>query len=193
MAITSESSAYPVHLTIDHQPAPRRRLTVFFRIIWIIPAFIVIALLDSLILQPLLLILFRRKYPQWWFSFNLELARFSTRVGAYLALLTDAYPSTDEEQGVHLDIEYPNAQEELNRWLPLVKWLLAIPHFIVLMFLGLAAMAVVVIGWFAILFTGSLPVGLHNFVVGVMRWGLRVQAYALLLMTDRYPPFSLDE
>lgn len=193
MAAISESSPYPARLRIDYQPAPRRRLTTFFRIIWIIPAFIVISTLDSLILQPLMLVLFRRKYPQWWFLFNLELARYSTRVGAYLALLTDEYPSTDEEQGVHLEIDYPNAQEDLNRWLPLVKWLLAIPHFIVLVFLGIAAFAVVVIGWFAILFTGRLPAGLHDFVVGVMRWGLRVQAYALLLVTDRYPPFSLSE
>jgi hypothetical protein len=140
---------------------------------------------------PLLMILFRQKYPRWWFDFNLQLTRFSTRVCAYLALMSDRYPSTDEEQSVHLELDYPDVKSDLNRWLPLVKWFLAIPHYIVLLFLGIAAVFVVIVGWFAILFTGRYPRGIFDFVEGVMRWGLRVQAYAMLLVTDRYPPFRL--
>lgn len=138
-----------------------------------------------------LMIIFRQRYPRWWFDFSRELARFSYRVGAYLVLLTDQYPSTVEEQAVHLDLDYPDVPNDLNRWMPLVKWLLAIPHYIVLFFLWIAAFFAVVIAWFAILFTGRYPRGLFDFVVGVGRWGLRVGAYAFLLVTDRYPPFSL--
>ena len=139
----------------------------------------------------LLMLLFRRKYPGWWFDWNLELTRFTTRVGAYISLLDDVYPSTDEEQSVHLQIERPDG-EQLSRWLPLVKWLLAIPHFIILGFLYIAVFFVVVFAWFAILFTGRYPRGAFGFVVGVMRWTLHVTAYAILLTTDRYPPFSMD-
>jgi hypothetical protein len=146
----------------------------------------------GLFLATLLMIVFRQRYPRWWFDFAVELTRFSTRVWAYLALLTDQYPSTVEEQSVHLQIDYPELVErDLNRWLPLVKWLLAIPHYIVLIALSLAAFFAVVIAWFAILITGRYPQGLFDFVVGVGRWWLRVQAYATLLVTDRYPPFSL--
>jgi hypothetical protein len=144
-----------------------------------------------LFLGPLLMILFRRKYPRWWFDWNLELQRFTNRVVAYVALMDDRYPSTDDEQAVHLDYVYPDASRDLNRWLPLVKWLLAIPHFIALIFLWIAALVVIVLAWFAILFTGSYPRGMFDFVEGVLRWGQRVIAYALLLVTDRYPPFSL--
>jgi hypothetical protein len=145
----------------------------------------------GLFLATLLMILFRQRYPRWWFDFALELARFSTRIGAYLALLTDQYPSTVEEQDVHLDLDYPDAERDLNRWLPLVKWLFAIPHYLVLIVLTVGALFAVVFAWFAILVTGRYPRGSFDFVVGVGRWGLRVQAYAFLLLTDRYPPFSL--
>jgi hypothetical protein len=138
-----------------------------------------------------LMIIFRQRYPRWWFDFSRELTRFGYRVGAYLVLLTDQYPSTVEEQAVHLEIDYPDVKNDLNRWMPLVKWLLAIPHYIVLGFLAIAAFFAVVIAWFAILATGQYPRGLFDFVVGVGRWGLRVSAYAFLLVTDRYPPFSL--
>jgi hypothetical protein len=138
-----------------------------------------------------LMILFRQRYPRWWFDFARELTRFGARVGAYLCLLTDQYPSTVEEQSVHLEIDYPNVESDLNRWLPLVKWLLAIPHYIVLFFLGIAAFFAIVIAWFAILVSGQYPRALFDFVVGVGRWGLRVSAYAFLLVTDQYPPFSL--
>jgi len=138
-----------------------------------------------------LMILFRQVYPRWWFDFQRELVRFEARVGAYTALLTDVYPSTVDEQSVHLEIDYPNAEKDLNRWLPLVKWLAAIPHYIVLAFLGVGAVFVIIFAWFAILFTGKYPKGLFDYVVGVARWALRVQAYAFLLVTDEYPPFSL--
>ncbi len=137
------------------------------------------------------MIVFRQKYPRWWFDFNVQLARFATRVCAYLALMSDVYPSTDEEQTVQLVIDYPNVEQDLNRWLPLVKWLLAIPHYIVLFFLCIAAVVAVVVAWFAVLFTGRYPRAIFDFVEGVLRWGLRVEAYACLLITDRYPPFSL--
>jgi hypothetical protein len=142
---------------------------------------------------PLLLILFRQKYPRWWFDWNLELQRFGNRVCAYLALLDDRYPATDQHQSVHLDYPYPDAQHDLNRWLPLLKWLLAIPHYIVLIFLDIAALVVVIVAWFAILFTGRYPRGMFDFVEGVLRWHNRVIAYALVLVTDRYPPFRLAQ
>lgn len=184
---------YALRLTIDYPDRPLNRLTTFFRILWIMPILLVTgATTGVLFLAPLLMILFRRKYPRWWFNFNVELARFQTRVAAYLALLRDEYPSTDEEQAVRLQIDYPDAARDLNRWLPLVKWLLAIPHYVVLFFLTIAAIVAVIIAWFAILFTGRYPSGPFDFVVGVERWWLRVVAYAFLLVTDQYPPFALN-
>jgi roadblock/LC7 domain-containing protein len=138
------------------------------------------------------MVVFRQRYPRWWFDFALNLNRFTNRVGAYMALLTDRYPSTENEQSVHLDLEYPNVQQDLNRWMPLVKWLLAIPHYIVLVVLVVGAIFAILIAWFAILFTGRYPRALFDYVVGVGRWALRVQAYTTLLITDRYPPFSLQ-
>src|SRR5206468_11610476 len=141
-----------------------------------------------LFLPPLLMIVFREKYPRWWFDWNLELLRFSNRVGTYFALMDDRYPSTDEQQWVRLEFPYPDAERDLNRWLPLVKWFLAIPHYIVLFFLGLGAIGAVLIAWFAILFTGRYPRALFQYVEGVIRWQNRVLAYSMLLVTDRYPP-----
>ncbi len=191
------STAYPVHLSIDYPDRPLNRLTTAFRIFTVIPILIVISLLTGnggLVIAPLvLMLLFRQKYPRWWFDWNLALTKFGTRVCAYFGLLTDVYPSTDEEQSVHIDLPYPDAPNDLNRWLPLVKWLLAIPHVIVLAFLWIAAVVCMVIAWFAILFTGRFPRGLFDFVVGVYRWTLRVWAYAFLLTTDRYPPFALSD
>lgn len=149
-------------------------------------------LLSGLVVATALMIAIRQRYPRWWFDFSREMTRFGTRVGAYLFLLTDQYPSTVEEQSVHLDIDYPDVQRDLNRWLPLVKWLLAIPHYIVLFFLGIAAVIAGLIAWVAILLTGQYPKPLFDFIVGVGRWGLRVNAYAFLLVTDQYPPFSLS-
>jgi hypothetical protein len=148
-------------------------------------------LASGLAVATALMIIFRQRYPRWWFDFSRELTRFGYRVGAYLVLLTDRYPSTVEEQAVHLEIDYPDVTTDLNRWMPLVKWLLAIPHYIILGFLAIAAFFAVLLAWLAILTTGHYPRGLFDFVVGVGRWGLRVNAYAFLLVTDRYPPFSL--
>ena len=205
---------YPARLDIDYPEEGLSRLTTLFRIILVIPIFVVIGLLGSggsgaqqigdatwitvstsgfLFAPTLLMLLFRRKYPRWWFDWNLELSRFSTRVTAYFLLMRDEYPSTDEEQAVHVDLDYPDAERDLNRWLPLVKWLLAIPHYIVLVVLAIIAMVLLVVAWFAILFTGRYPRGLFRFMVGLNRWGLRVAAYMWLLTTDRYPPFSLEE
>ena len=199
--MAAQQNVYPVQLTVDYPDRPLNRLSTFFRPITMIPIVIVLSLLSAgasagfggtVVLATLVMILFRQKYPRWWFDWNLALLRFETRFGAYLFLLRDEYPSTDEEQAVHIEIAYPNARTELNRWLPLVKWFLAIPHYIVLVFLGLAVVVIVIIAWFAILFTGRYPRELFGFVVGTMRWATRVQAYALLLVTDRYPPFSFS-
>jgi hypothetical protein len=208
------TTAYPVTFSVDYPDRDLDRLTSAFRIIVAIPIVIVLSLLTGqsvhyatangtnetatlaagggiLFLPLVLMILFRQKYPRWWFDWNLEVLRFSNRVSAYLALLDDHYPSTDEEQSVHLDLPYPDALQ-LNRWLPLVKWLLAIPHYIVLFFLVIGAVVAVIIAWFAILFTGRYPRGLFDYVVGVMRWSNRVTGYALALVTDQYPEFSLQ-
>ena len=213
MAMTT--APYAARLNVDY-PEHLDRLTTLFRLIWIIPIGIILSLLTAtgnetvvtetgkqvvrngggissgLWLAVLLMIVFRVRYPRWWFDFTRELTRFGARVGAYFALLTDRYPSTVEEQAVHLEIDYPDAARDLNRWLPLVKWLLAIPHYLVLVVLWPAALVAVVVAWFAILVTGRYPTALFDFVVGVARWSLRVDAYAFLLVTDRYPPFSLD-
>jgi hypothetical protein len=149
-------------------------------------------IMGGLAVATALLIVFRQRYPRWWFDFAREMVRFGARVGAYFVLLTDQYPSTVEEQSVHLELDYPDVEHDLSRWLPLVKWFLAIPHFIVVAVMVILAFFAVVIAWFVILFTGRYPRGLFDFVVGVGRWTLRVQAYAFLLVTDRYPPFSLS-
>jgi Domain of unknown function (DUF4389) len=209
--VQQEAASYPVRFSVDYPDRDLNRVTTFFRLFAAIPIVIVLGSVDGstwqwsynhtttvaagagglLFFGPLLLILFRQKYPRWWFDWNLELLRFSNRVGVYLGLMNDSYPSTDEHQSVHLDIDYPEVQRDLNRGLPLVKWFLAIPHYVVLFFLYVAAFVVVVIAWFAILFTGRYPRGLFDFLVGVGRWQNRVVGYALLLVTDRYPPFGL--
>jgi Domain of unknown function (DUF4389) len=204
--------AYPVNLSVEYPDRPLDRLTTAFRIFVAIPIMIVLGAVSGttwsfysssgtvhvvagagglLFLGPLLMILFRQKYPRWWFDWNLELQRFTNRVLVYVLLMDDRYPSTDQEQGLRLDYVYPDVPRELNRFLPLVKWLLAIPHFIVLAFLWIAVFFVVIVAWFAILFTGRYPRGIFDFVEGVVRWGQRVVAYAFTLVTDRYPPFSL--
>jgi hypothetical protein len=192
-AYAQGENQYPVQLSIEYPDRSLDRLTTAFRVIVVIPILIVMAAIQGGILffPVLLMIVFRQKYPRWWYDWNLEFLRFQTRIGAYLGLLDDRYPSTDEHQSLSLELPYPDAKQGLNRWLPLVKWLLAIPHYIVLIFLGLAAIVCVIIAWFAILFTGRYPRGLFGFVVGVMRWGTRVTAYAFVLVTDRYPPFRL--
>jgi len=214
MATPAAPPVYPARLQVD-DVEQRNRVTTFFRVFLVIPIAIVYGVLTAgatktvytesgqtvsttsggiaagLFLATLLMILFRQRYPRWWFDFALELTRFGARIGAYVVLLTDEYPSTVEEQRVHLEVDYPDAEHDLNRWLPLVKWFLAIPHYFVLFFLTVAAVVVVVVAWFAILFTGRYPQLFFDYVVGVGRWWLRVEAYAFLLVTDRYPPFTL--
>ena len=212
--MSAKSKPYPANLDIDY-PKKLDRLTTFFRIIWAVPILLIISLLTAaggetfaneagnemtmstggivagLFAATGLMILFRQRYPRWWFDFNLELNRFSMRVSAYLFLLTDLYPSTVDVQSVKLELGYPDVKKDLNRWMPLVKWLLAFPHYIVLLALMIVAVILTVVAWFAILFTGRYPKSLFDFVVGVFRWNFRVTAYAFLLTTDQYPPFSL--
>ena len=185
-----EQTGYPVQFSVDYPDRPLNRLSTAFRIILVTPIAILLSALSGgvLFFAPLLMILFRRKYPRWWFDWNLELQRFTIRVGIYLSLMDDRYPATDDHQSAHLDYSYP---EQLNRWLPLVKWLLAIPHYIVLLFLDLASLFGVRVAWFAILVTGRYPRSMFGFVEGVIRWNVRVTAYTLTLVTDRYPPFRL--
>jgi len=210
----ADGSDYAVRFDIDY-PGQMDRLTTFFRLIWAIPILVILGLITNtgdgyeyvdaagrvirstgggitagLFFATLLMLLFRQKYPRWWFDFGVELGRFSARASAYLFLLTDKYPSTDEAQSVHLDVDYPDAMQ-LNRWLPLVKWVLAIPHYVALAVLAFLAALATIVAWFAILFTGNYPRGLFDFVIGVGRWSARVWGYAFLLVTDVYPPFSL--
>jgi hypothetical protein len=206
------SNPYPLQFSVDYPDRPLDRFSTALRIFFIIPIAIVLSSVNAqtsytfsdddarnvalgagglVTFGPLIMILFRQKYPRWWFDWNLELMRFIQRVGVYGALMDDRYPSTDDHQSVHLDIRYPDVPRELNRWLPLVKWLLAIPHYFVLFFLGIGAFFAVVIAWFAILFTGRYPRGVFDYVEGVFRWSNRVSAYAFLLVTDEYPPFTL--
>lgn len=213
-----QDSQYAVRFEVDY-PEALDRVTSFFRLLWVIPIAVVYGILSatasetwtiiedgqvvesvsrsvggiagSLVAVTALMIIFREKYPRWWFDFAVEFARFGARIGAYLGLLTDAYPSTDEEQSVHLDVDYPDVTEDLSRWMPLVKWFLAIPHYIVLAVLFIGAFFAVFFSWWAILFTGRYPQGLFDYVVGVARWALRVQGYVAFLVTDDYPPFSL--
>ena len=215
----SAPTTYPARLEVEYTDE-RNRVTTLFRLVLVIPIAIVYDILAAsatttstttvagdtvtktvsttsggivagLFLATLLMILFRQRYPRWWFDFARELTRFGTRIGAYFVILTDEYPSTVEEQKVHLDLDYPDAERDLNRWLPLVKWFLAIPHYFVLLFLSIAAFFVVIVAWFAVLITGHYPRGMFDFVEGVLRWNVRVTAYALTLVTDRYPPFRL--
>ncbi len=181
---------YPARLDIEY-PQSLDRVSTLLRPILAIPIMILMSLMSPLIFPPVaLMLVVRRKYPRWWFDFNLELLRFMSRVNAYLNLMTDQYPSTDEEQTVTLDLDYPDAAQ-LNRWLPLVKWLLVLPHVIVLWVLGIFLGFALLIAWLAILFSGQYPRPLFTFVLNAERWTLRVQAYAILLITDRYPPFRL--
>ena len=204
---------YPVDLSVDYPDRDLNRLTTLLRIFTVIPIAIVLGTIGGysarwgtstagttevaaggtglLFIPPLLMIVFRQKYPRWWFDWNAELLRFANRVGAYFALMDDQYPSTDEHQSVHLRLPYPDAHNGLNRWLPLVKWFLAIPHYIALFFLYIGAFFAVVAAWFSILFTGRYPRAIFDYVEGVIRWHDRVVGYAFILVTDAYPPFRL--
>ena len=206
-------SGYPISFDVPYPEGPRDRQRVALRIFYAIPIAILLSVVGGgsmvfdqagaaqagtasaggvLFLGPLLMILFRQKYPRWWWEWNLQITRFSNRVGSFVLLLRDEYPATDDDQAVEFDMPYPDAKTELVRWMPLVKWFLAIPHFIVLILLAIAVVVVTIISWFAILFTGQHPRGMHAFTVGVLRWANRVNGYAFMLVTDKYPPFSLQ-
>jgi hypothetical protein len=210
--MSTDSPFYAARLDIDY-PQKLNRLSTLFRPILIIPIYVVAILLlggggfsyqisdnanfslggtEGIAVATAIMIIFKKHYPRWWFDFERELTRFSARILAYLLLLTDQYPSTDNEQAVHLEIDYPNAKCDLNRWLPLVKWLLAFPHYIALTVLSFVAIFAVAYAWLTILITGRYPKDIFDFVVGIGRWSLRVHAYAFLLVTDQYPPFSLS-
>ena len=206
---------YPVTFNVEYPDRELNRLSTFFRIFAAIPILIVSGAITGasfhyggvgdttstvvvggiglLFIPPLLMILFREKYPRWWFDWNLNFQRFSNRIGVYLALMDDRYPSTDEEQSVRLEYPYPDVRKDLGRGMPIVKWLLALPHYIVLFFLTIGALLAIIGAWFAILFTGRYPRGLFDYVEGVLRWHNRVVGYAFTLVTDRYPPFQLRE
>jgi hypothetical protein len=193
---TTDAMPYPVQLTIDYPDRPLDRVSTALRAFTALPILVVLCLVEwgsaGVLTVPLaLMLLFRRRYPRWWFEWQLQLSRFETRVVAYVLLLDDRYPSTEDEQGVHLEIDEPDAERDLNRWLPLVKWLLVVPHLVVMAVLLVGVVFATIAAWFAILFTGRYPRRLFDYVVGVLRWGSRVQAYAFLLVTDRYPPFRL--
>ncbi|MGA8746161.1 MAG: DUF4389 domain-containing protein [Solirubrobacterales bacterium] len=210
-----QPSEYPVALSIEYPDRPLNRLSTALRIFAAIPILILLELLQGanfgggvgggravfsgaeagagiVVLPTALMIIFRKKYPRWWFDWNRELLRFINRVGIYLALMDDRYPSTEDQQALHLDFSYPDVATDLNRGLPIVKWLLAIPHYLVLILLYLGAFFAVIGAWFAILFTGRYPRGIFGYLEGVFRWHNRVIGYAVTLVTDRYPPFRLS-
>lgn len=198
MTTTTDTHPYPIRLEIDYPDRSLNRTTSALRAFTALPILVIVTLINwgrssgLLTLPVALMLLFRRRYPRWWFDWHLELARFEARSVAYALLLDDRYPSTEDEQGVHLAIDYPDAGRDLNRWLPLVKWVLVIPHVVVLAGLLVGVLGATVAAWFAILFTGRYPRGLFTYVVGVLRWCSRVQGYAFTLVTDRYPPFRLS-
>ena len=191
--MSSSTDMYPLHYSVDYPEGPRNRLTALVRLILAIPIIIIsIFTAWQVIVPTFFMILFRNKYPRWWFDWNLEVMRFVSRVNSYVLLLRDEYPATDDQQAIHLDMSYPD-EGDVNRFMPIVKWILAIPHFIVLYVLSLIVLVVSFIAWLAILIVGRYPRGMFDFTVGVMRWSNRVTAYAFVLTTDRYPPFRLGE
>ncbi len=205
------TSNHPVEFDVEYPDRPLNRVSTLFRLVFAIPILVVLAALDGpafgggggdwlffvglasglVVIPPLLTIVFREKYPRWWFDFNLAFLRFDNRVMSYLLLLRDEFPSTDEDQAVHLNIPYPDVRSDLNRWMPLVKWFLAIPHYGALLVLDIAVVLGAIFAWIAILITGRYPRRLFDFTVGVMRWHNRVVSYAFALATDKYPPFRL--
>ena len=210
---TTAPDAYPVRFSVDYPDRPLNRTTTAVRLVLAVPVLLLLAAVSGevwqwsgdqsadtaiasagglLFLGPALMIGLRRKYPRWWFDFNLELQRFTNRVWAYVALMDDRYPSTTDEQAVHLEYDYPDDERDLRPWLPFVKWVLAIPHVVVLVVLTMLAAIGVVVAWVAILATGRYPRDIFDFVAGVLRWNNRVVGYAGPLVTDRYPPFRLS-
>ena len=185
---------YPLRFDIEY-PEQLSRWLIFVKWLLAIPHFLILyalsAVANVITFIAFFAILFTGRYPRGLFDFVVNIYRWQENVFAYYGLFRDEYPPFSWEAGkypVTFEVDYP---ESLSRWLIFVKWLLAIPHIIVLFFLYIVALVVWVIVWFAILFTGRFPRGLFDFLVGVNRWSLRVNAYALLLMRDDYPPFIL--
>jgi hypothetical protein len=192
-ATAAGAPGYPLRYDVEY-PEELSRWLIFVKWLLAIPHFIILWALtyaaEVVTFIAFFAILFTRRYPRGLFDFVVNVNRWNANVLAYTGLFRDEYPPFSWEPGqyaVTYEVDYP---EELNRWLPLIKWLLAIPHVIVLLFLFIAASVAWVIAWFAILFTGRFPRGLFDFIVGVMRWQYRVNAYVGLLR-DEYPPFSL--
>ena len=193
--MATEAAAYPITFEVEY-PERLSRWLIFVKWLLAIPHVIIISLFGYLIELTTFIswfaILFTGRYPRALFDLALLYWGWNSRVTSYLVLLRDEYPPFGEdaagEYPVHVDIPYP---ERLSRLLIFVKWLLVIPHIIILALLSAVALAVYVIGWFAILFTGQFPRSMFDFLVGVGRWNLRVSAY-VMLMRDEYPPFSLS-
>jgi hypothetical protein len=193
---------YPLTFSVDYPDRSLNRISTALRIFTIIPIAILAATVEggrfganvggagaryagggigALFIPVLLTLVFRKKYPRWWYDWNLQLARFTNRIAVYLALMDDHYPSTDEQQAVHLAFPYPDAERDLSRGLPLVKWLLAIPHYIALIFLTIGALLAAIFAWFAIVLTGRYPRSVFEYIEGVIRWhnprrGLRLSS-----------------
>ena len=203
----------PIEFDVEFPDRQRDRLSTVLRPLMVIPVLVVLAALGGpalggargggglffsglasglVVIPPLLTIVFREKYPRWWFDFNLAFLRFDNRVIGYLLLTCDEYPSTDDEQSVHLNVPYPDVASDLNRWMPLIKWFLAIPHYLALLVLDLGVVIATIAAWVAIVVTGRHPRRLFDYTVGVMRWHNRVVCYAFALATDDYPPFRLS-
>jgi Domain of unknown function (DUF4389) len=193
--VATAAADYPVRFDVEY-PEGLSRWKIFVKWLFAIPHFIIVYLLQGvagiLIVIAFFAILFTEKWPRGLFDFMLQIERWTMNTAVYaLTLQRDEYPPFSGEAGeypVRFEVDY---DENLSRWLIFVKWLLILPHLIVLVFLGIAAYIVVFIAFFAILFTGRYPRGMFDFVTGVLRWALRVQAYGHWLMTDRYPPFSM--
>jgi len=186
--------AYPVTFNVEY-PERLSRWLIFVKWLLAIPHFLILGVFGYLVQLTTFIswfaILFTARYPRSLFGLAVMYFRWNARVTAYVALLRDEYPpfgGSSPEYPVRFDVEYP---EKLSRLLIFVKWLLAIPHILILGLLGILGIVVYVIGWFAILFTGRFPRSLFDFLVGIGRWSLRVNAY-YWLMRDEYPPFSLS-
>jgi hypothetical protein len=185
---------YPVRLDVPY-PESHSRWLIFVKWLLAIPHFIILYFLGIAVALTTFVaffaILFTKNYPEGLFKFAVGVQRWSQNMTAYVWLLRDEYPPFSMDTGAYpvvFEADYPT---DLNRWLPLVKWLLVLPVAIVGLVVLLLAYVTSIIAWFAILFTGTYPRGLFDFAVGALRWSARVNAYSNL-WTDRYPPFSLD-
>jgi hypothetical protein len=196
-----------IETQIDVTLTERNRVTALFRIILVVPMAIFLAAftpsvadLESGDLNSLyagffalpvgLAIVFRQVYPSYLLAFNEALLSLQTRVNAYVVLLTDEYPSIEENDVVSVTFPEVDAKA-LNRWLPLIKWLLAIPLYLVGIVYIVYAAFLTLFAWISILFSGNFPEFCAEGIVGVIAYWNRVVGYALILVTDEYPTFSL--